>query len=61
MSKLIHVNYSKKHWPILAVNTYQTVIICLSSILRNPGPTTIGELSHLTVTKTHKVGTIIIP
>lgn len=61
MNKLIHVNYSKKRWPMLAVNIYQMVIMYLSSILRSPGPTAIDELSLLTVTTTLKVSTIIIP
>ena len=44
MNKLIRVKYSKKCWSLLAGNTYQTVIMYLSSVLRSPGPTAVDEL-----------------
>lgn len=44
MNKLIHVNCSKKCWPTLAGDTYQTVIMYLSSVVRSPGPPALDEL-----------------
>lgn len=44
MNKLIHVDYSKKGWSIVAGNIYQTVVINLNSVLRSPGPTTTDKL-----------------